>query len=242
LRLPDYYWWENILLQKNANLNNSSSSSSSSILTSKKAKRLIKLQDSDENNEFIKLNEDNSIPISISDFKSSCKYTLIRHIRNDHCVHPNATLSGLFKGEKYYLKQDIYLLLPKSKWKLKMLSVKENEIEIKKLKGKNKEGEEMEWSVYGEWQTEPYRPPQAENGVIPTNEHGKVELWDGNESLLPGGCCLIRSNAALSLSTKLGIEAHHAIVGFERKGQITRPVIGGTVVLKEHKLLIESVS
>lgn len=82
LRLPDYYWWENILLQKNANLNNSSSSSTfSSILTSKKSKRLIKLQDNDENNEFIKLNEDNSIPITISDFKSSSKYTLLRHIR-----------------------------------------------------------------------------------------------------------------------------------------------------------------
>lgn len=24
----------------------------------------------------------------------------------------------------------------------------------------------MEWSVYGEWQTESYRPPQVENGGI----------------------------------------------------------------------------
>lgn len=54
---------------------------------------------------------------------------------NDQCVHPNAKIAGIFKGEKYYLKQDIHVLLPKSKWKIKMLSVKEDEIEIKKLKG-----------------------------------------------------------------------------------------------------------
>lgn len=41
-------------------------------------------------------------------------------------------------------------------------------------------------------------------GLIPTNEHGKVELWDSNESLLPSGCCLIRSNTALAIAAKLG--------------------------------------
>lgn len=42
-------------------------------------------------------------------------------------------------------------------------------------------------SLYGQWQTEPYRPPPAVGGVIPRSDYGSVDLWNGDEKLLPAG-------------------------------------------------------
>ena len=40
-------------------------------------------------------------------------------------------------------------------------------------KAKDKEGPEVT-KLYGDWQTEEWIPPKAENGVVPKNERGNV--------------------------------------------------------------------
>lgn len=39
--------------------------------------------------------------------------------------------------------------------------------------------------LFGHWQTDPYVPPEAKNGVIPRNEFGNVDLF--KEEMLPKG-------------------------------------------------------
>jgi hypothetical protein len=34
-------------------------------------------------------------------------------------------------------------------------------------------------ALYGEWQTEPWSPPAAVNGIVPKNERGNVDLHGG---------------------------------------------------------------
>jgi hypothetical protein len=58
------------------------------------------------------------------------------------------------------------------------------------------------------------------------NQHGNVEVWDGNESLIPRGARLLKS--------RHGMKAAPAIFGFENKGAYSAPQIGGAVVLAEH--------
>lgn len=31
--------------------------------------------------------------------------------------------------------------------------------------------------IFGRWQTDPYVPPTAENGIVPRNAYGNVELF-----------------------------------------------------------------
>jgi hypothetical protein len=66
------------------------------------------------------------------------------------------------------------------------------------------------------------------------NQHGNVEVWDGNESLIPRGARLLKSRHGMKAAKSLGLPCAPAIFGFENKGAYTAPQIGGTVVLAEH--------
>lgn len=39
--------------------------------------------------------------------------------------------------------------------------------------------------IFGYWQTQPYVPPTAENGIVPRNAYGNVELF--KPEMLPYG-------------------------------------------------------
>lgn len=47
--------------------------------------------------------------------------------------------------------------------------------------------QEARVELYGAWQTVPYEVESVKNGIIPTNKHGNVEVWDFNENLVPKG-------------------------------------------------------
>lgn len=46
--------------------------------------------------------------------------------------------------------------------------------------------------VFGRWQTTEYVPPVAENGLVPRNQYGNVELF--KPSMLPGGTVHLPGN------------------------------------------------
>lgn len=52
--------------------------------------------------------------------------------------------------------------------------------------------------LFGPWQVEDYVPPVAENGIVPRNEHGNVELF--KPCMLPIGCVHVRLAGGHNLS------------------------------------------
>lgn len=52
--------------------------------------------------------------------------------------------------------------------------------------------------LFGPWQVEDYVPPVAENGIVPRNEHGNVELF--KPCMLPIGCVHVRLAGRHNLS------------------------------------------
>jgi hypothetical protein len=54
----------------------------------------------------------------------------------------------------------------------------------------------VHFSLYGAWQVEPYVIAPLVDGIIPMNEHGNIEIWDGNRHLLPPGTCLLEEPGA----------------------------------------------
>jgi len=85
---------------------------------------------------------------------------------------------------------------------------------------------------YGEWQTEPFQPPRLENGIVPKNKFGNVELW--NEKCMPIGCELVDHPLAAGVAAALSIDYAKALRGFVRKQGRMVPDLRGIVVAQEH--------
>ena len=90
-------------------------------------------------------------------------------------------------------------------------------------------------ALYGEWQTTAWSPPPlpAAPEPIPSNAHGNFELWDGAvAAFLPPGAAWIGrgSRGIATIARKLGVAHAPALVGFERAGGRSVPVIDGVVV------------
>ncbi|CAI5463032.1 unnamed protein product, partial [Closterium sp. Yama58-4] len=86
--------------------------------------------------------------------------------------------------------------------------------------------------LFGEWQTDTWRPPPAVDGRIPKNERGQVEVW--SEKCLPPGTVHLRLPRLVTVVQRLGFDFAPAVVGFEWKGGKATPKYEGLVVCAEH--------
>jgi xeroderma pigmentosum group C-complementing protein len=77
------------------------------------------------------------------------------------------------------------------------------------------------------------------DGVIPINEHGNIEVWDGLPQYVPRGAVYIEGSGCVKLAKSLGIQYAPAVTNFEMRNGRFYPKITGVVVILEHKQLIE---
>lgn len=95
------------------------------------------------------------------------------------------------------------------------------------------------------------------DNIIPSNQYGNLEVWEGNPKLLPVGTTLIAVNPTKHISMKtlkdtaefLGIQYIPAVVGFEKRTSLTdtdddsssryTPKFGGIVVLASQVMILE---
>lgn len=97
--------------------------------------------------------------------------------------------------------------------------------------------ENPELDLYGYWQTKAYDPPYAENGRVPRNEFGNVELFQ--PQMLPHGCVHLRGMPNLNrVCRKLKFDCAAAVVGFDAHGGFSHAVYDGWVVCAENRDVI----
>lgn len=85
--------------------------------------------------------------------------------------------------------------------------------------------------LFGIWQTQDYEPPTAENGVVPRNAYGNVELF--KPTMLPKKTVHIQLPGLNKVCKKLNIDCAQAVVGFDFNGGYSHPVFDGFVVCEE---------
>jgi xeroderma pigmentosum group C-complementing protein len=91
--------------------------------------------------------------------------------------------------------------------------------------------------LYGFWQTKPYEPPIAENGRVPRNDFGNVELFQS--CMLPIGCVHLRNMPILNrICRKLNIDCAAAVVGFDAHGGFSHAVYDGWIICEEFKEVV----
>jgi xeroderma pigmentosum group C-complementing protein len=95
--------------------------------------------------------------------------------------------------------------------------------------------------LFGEWQTQPYEPPEAKDGKVPRNGYGNVDLFQ--PSMLPKGTVHLKLPGLLRIANKLNIDCVPAVVAFDNNngGLGFHPVMDGFIVCQEFKdILIDA--
>jgi hypothetical protein len=80
------------------------------------------------------------------------------------------------------------------------------------------------------------------DGILPVNKFGNIEVWEGNQAFVPKGAAFVDDPAAIKAAQNLGLPCAPAVVGFERRGLHTVPIIGGVVVLRQHVGVVKDAS
>lgn len=126
-------------------------------------------------------------------FKNHPLYALQRHLLKFEAIYPpNALTLGYIRNEPVYARDCVHTLHSREIWVKQARTVKCGERPYKIVKARpkwiralNEMEEAKPLEIFGFWQTQPYEPPVAENGIVPRNPYGNVELF--KPEMLPIG-------------------------------------------------------
>lgn len=173
-------------------------------------------------------------PTSIAGFKKHHIYCLERFIGKYECIYPRKAV-GVFKGQPYFLRCAIQQLQTKHNWRKKGRRILDDEIDtpIKKLEMKDRDP----LRLYGEWQTVIYKADPLIDGIVPLNEYGNMEVWSTAD--VPVNATHLKLPRISTIAKKLGLSYAPAVVGFEVKNGMNRPIFDGIIVATESVRMIE---
>jgi xeroderma pigmentosum group C-complementing protein len=188
-------------------------------------------------------------------YKSSAEFVLERHLRREEALVPSAKHVKMFtikgKGEdateeKVYLRKDVVNCKSMETWHKEGRAPKPGEEPLKRVpyraattnrkrelaEAEHASGEKMLQGLYSLEQTDWIIPPPIENGIIPKNSFGNIDLYV--ESMLPEGAVHIPMRGTMKICKRLGIDYAEAVTGFEFGHRMAVPIITGVVVAEEN--------
>ncbi|KUJ16494.1 Rad4-domain-containing protein [Mollisia scopiformis] len=188
-------------------------------------------------------------------YKSSPEFVLERHFKREEALVPTAKHVKMFtikgKGEvttdeKVYLRKDVVNCKSIETWHKEGRAPKDGEEPLKRVpyraattnrrrelaEAENASGEKVLQGLYSWDQTDWIIPPPIENGIIPKNNFGNIDLYV--DSMLPEGAVHLPMRGTVKICKRLGIDYAEAVTGFEFGHRMAVPVITGVVVAEEH--------
>lgn len=178
------------------------------------------------------------MPTAIGAFKNHPLFALRRHLLKYEAIYPpDIPALGLIRGEEILPRSAIHTLHTRDKWLQEASVVKDGEEPYKmvaslwinmKLK---QDMATLSMPLFGVWQTEPYVAPIAENGKVPRNRYGNVDLF--KPDMMPVGCVKLSLPGIQKIARKLGIDVAAAVTGFDSHSGYPHPVTDGFVVCEE---------
>ncbi|XP_054736573.1 DNA repair protein complementing XP-C cells homolog isoform X1 [Anastrepha obliqua] len=192
-----------------------------------------------EDQELRRIHEEKPMPTSIADYKDHPLYALERHLLKFQAIYPpNPPTLGFIRGEPVYARECVHTLHSREIWLKQARTVKLGEQPYKIVKARPKWDrltqtviKDQPLEIFGFWQTEDYEPPTAENGIVPRNAYGNVELF--KECMLPKKTVHLRLSGLNRICKKLGIDCAQAVIGFDFHQGACHPLYDGFVVCEE---------
>lgn len=184
------------------------------------------------------------LPKTISEYKNHPLYALKRHLLKFEGIYPpDAPTLGFIKDEPVYARECVQTLHSREIWLKQARTVKLFETPYKVVNARPKydraSGQMLPaqpLELYGYWQTQDYEPPTAEDGIVPRNAYGNVELF--KPCMLPKKTVHLQLPSLNRICKKLGIDCAQAVTGFDFHGGSSHPVYDGFVVCEEYKDLV----
>jgi xeroderma pigmentosum group C-complementing protein len=192
---------------------------------------------------------------SLQYYKSSSEFVLERHLKREEALVPTAKHVKMFtvkgKGdnsteEKVFLRKDVVACKSMETWHKEGRAPIPGEEPLKRVpyraattnrrrelaEAEHASGEKVLQGLYSRDQTDWIIPPPIENGIIPKNSFGNIDLYV--DSMLPEGAVHIPYRGTVKICKRLGIDYAEAVTGFEFGHRMAVPIITGVVVAEEH--------
>ncbi|KAH8275328.1 hypothetical protein KR026_005115 [Drosophila bipectinata] len=197
-----------------------------------------------EDEQLRRIHSDKPLPKSIAEFKDHPLYVLPRHLLKFQGLYPpDAPTLGFIRGEPVYSRDCVHLLHSREIWLKSARVVKLGEQPYKVVKARPKWDKltrtvikDQPLEIFGYWQTQDYEPPTAENGIVPRNAYGNVELFKA--CMLPKKTVHLRLPGLMRVCKKLNIDCANAVVGFDFHQGACHPMYDGFVVCEEFREVV----
>uniref|UniRef100_A0A182RQP9 Rad4 beta-hairpin domain-containing protein n=1 Tax=Anopheles funestus TaxID=62324 RepID=A0A182RQP9_ANOFN len=195
-----------------------------------------------EDRELDRILEERPLPRTVSEYKNHPYFALKRHLLKFEAIYPpDAPTLGFTSGkEPVYARECVQTLHAREVWLKQARTVKMFETPYKIVSGRPKydraSGQMLPsqpLELFGHWQTEDYEPPTAEDGIVPRNAYGNVELF--KPCMLPKKTVHLRLPCLNRICKKLRIDCAQAVTGFDFHGGSSHPVYDGFVVCEEFR-------
>ncbi|XP_058823917.1 uncharacterized protein LOC131684791 [Topomyia yanbarensis] len=194
----------------------------------RKRKTLLDLIDM---REFKQLRFRAPIPEKVSEFKNHPSYCLKRDLLKFQAIYPpEAPPLGFFRDEPIYARECVHTLHSREVWLRHAKVIRLYERPYKVVMSKLKR-EKTELELFGYWQTEEYVPPEPENGRVPRNAYGNIEIF--KDCMLPKGTVHLKQINISKICRKMNVDYATAVVGFGVHAGGNHPVFDGIVICKE---------
>lgn len=201
---------------------------------------------------------DEDAPFTLQSLKTSATYVLARHLRREEALLPDATPVKKFtsgKGDKattepVYLRTSVVACKTIESWHkegrqvipasqpLKHVPIRAVTL-IRKREIEEMErdtGEKAKQALYAKHQTEWIIPPPIQNGKIPKNAFGNMDVYV--PTMVPQGAVHLPYRGMARVCKKLGVEFAEACTGFEFGNKRAVPILTGVVVANENQDLV----
>ncbi|CCC11731.1 hypothetical protein SMACR_04713 [Sordaria macrospora] len=192
-------------------------------------------------------------------YKQSKEFVLERHLKREEALLPNARPVKMFRNkggrkketattqdEPVYSRKEVVQVKSAETWHKQGRAPLPGEKPLKHVpyraatnnrrreiaEAERRTGQKVLQGLYSFDQTDWIIPPPIENGVIPKNEYGNIDLFA--EHMCPEGAVHIPYRGAMRVCKRLGIDYAEAVVDFEFGHRMAVPVIQGVVVAEEH--------
>ncbi|KAI6830259.1 Rad4-domain-containing protein [Hortaea werneckii] len=195
---------------------------------------------------------------SLQWYKQSADFVLEQHLRREEAIKPDAKPVKMFtqgKGEKakehpVFKRDDVLACKTVESWHKEGRALKEGEQPMKLVPmravtlvrkremedAQRETGEKLKQGLYSWDQTDWIIPPPIENGVIPKNAFGNMDVYV--PTMVPKGAVHLPLKGSAKLCRKLGIDYAEACTGFEFGKQRAVPVLTGVVVAKDNEGMV----
>ncbi|KAK4200384.1 putative DNA repair protein [Triangularia verruculosa] len=194
---------------------------------------------------------------TIQYYKQSKEFVLERHLKREEALLPTAKPVKMFvqsknkrsgkavEEEPVYSRKDVVQVKSAETWHKQGRAPKEGEMPLKRVpyraattnrrreiaEAEMATGEKVLQGLYSHDQTDWIIPPPIQDGIIPKNEYGNIDLFV--PTMCPEGAVHVPYRGAMRVAKRLGIDYAEAVVDFEFGHRMAVPVISGVVVAEE---------